>query len=281
MSTSTVNTPGGVPQPPPQGAPHVAPPGGFRLPTVDTPITRVPMGRLVRVETRKQVDTLAGRWFLIILGVIIVATMVIMQFFSGGDHSYGNYLAAAGVPLGIGLPVLGIMSATQEWSQRTAMTTFALEPRRGRVILAKTISTVLLGLGAVVLTLVLGAVGRLVADARGAESPWGFQGWAVAGMALMLVLYVLNGLAFGLALLNTPAAIVAYFALPTLLPLMTLVSWLRTPYEWIDLSMTTAPLPVGDAMTGEQWAQLAVSVVLWVGVPLTIGVWRVLRREVK
>lgn len=280
MSTSTVNT-HGVPQAAPQGAPHPVPPGGFRLPTVDAPITGVSLGRLVRVEARKQVDTLAGRWFMIILGLVILATMTIMQFFSDGDHSYGNYLAAAAVPLGIGLPVLGIMSATQEWSQRTAMTTFALEPRRGRVILAKVISTVLIGLGAVVLTLALGAAGRLVADARGAESPWGFHGWAVAGMALMLVIYVLNGLAFGLALLNTPAAIVAYFALPTLLPLMNLVSWLQTPYEWVDLSITTAPLPLGDAMTGEQWAQLAVSVVLWVGVPLTIGVWRVLRREVK
>ncbi|WP_114907759.1 ABC transporter permease [Ornithinimicrobium murale] len=277
MSTTTVNTESGTPH----VAPHGAPRGGFRLPTVDSPIAPVSFGRLVRVETRKQVDTLAGRWFLIILGLIIVATMVIMQFFSGGDHSYGNYLAAAGVPLGIGLPVLGIMSATQEWSQRTAMTTFTLEPRRIRVVWAKVVSTVLLGLGAVVTTLALGAVGRLVADLRGAESAWAFDGWAIAGVTLMMVLYVLNGLAFGLAFLNTPAAIVAYFALPTLLPLMMLVSWLQTPYEWIDLSMTTSPLPMGAAMTGEQWAQLAVSVVLWVGVPLAIGVWRVTRREVK
>ncbi|WP_109472511.1 ABC transporter permease [Ornithinimicrobium cavernae] len=272
MSTTTVQT----------EAPRVAPArGGFHLPTIDTPITAVSFSRLVGVEARKQVDTLAGRWFLIFLGVVIVIAMTIMLFVDGGDHNYGSYLAAAAVPLGIGLPVLGILSATQEWSQRTAMTTFALEPRRGRVIWAKVVSTVLIGLGAVALTLVLGAVGRLLGDLRGAETPWGFDGWSIAGMTLMMLLYVLQGLAFGLALLNTPAAIVAYFALPTLMPLMNLVSWLRTPYEWIDLTMTTAPLPSGAAMTGEQWAQLAVSVALWVGVPLAIGVWRVLRREVK
>lgn len=267
---------------PPTGARHPAPAGGFHLPTIDEPIKPVGLGRLIRVETRKQVDTLAGRWFLIILGLVIVIAMTIMLFVGEGDHDYGSYLAAAGVPLGIGLPVLGIMSATQEWSQRTAMTTFALEPRRGRVILAKVFSTVLIGLGAVVLTLALGALGRLAADLlRGAESPWNVQGWVIAGLTLMMVLYVLQGLAFGLALLNTPAAIVAYFALPTLLPLMMLVSWLETPYQWIDLSMTTAPLSAGVAMTGEQWAQLAVSVALWVGVPLSIGVRRVMRREVK
>ena len=263
------------------GARRTAAPGGFHLPTIDAPISKVPFSRLVRVEARKLVDTLAGRWFLIILALVIVVALTIMLFVDGGDHSYSTYLTAAGVPLGIFLPVLGILSATQEWSQRTAMTTFALEPRRGRVVLAKVVSTVLLGLGAVVLTLALGAVGRLLADLRGAQTAWGFDGWAIAGMTLMMVLYVLQGLAFGLALLNTPAAIVAYFALPTLMPLMTLVSWLRTPHEWIDLSMTTAPLPMGAAMTGEQWAQLAVSVALWVGVPLAIGVWRVLRREVK
>lgn len=263
------------------GTPRAAAPGGFHLPTIDAPIAPVPFSRLVRVEARKQVDTLAGRWFLIILALVIVAAMTIMLFVDQGDHSYSTYLTAAGVPLGIFLPVLGILSATQEWSQRTAMTTFALEPRRGRVVLAKVVSTVLVGLGAVVLTLALGAVGRLLGDLRGAETPWAVDGWAIAGMTLMMLLYVLQGLAFGLALLNTPAAIVAYFALPTLMPLMTLVSWLRTPHEWIDLTMTTAPLPMGVELTGEQWAQLAVSVALWIGVPLAIGVWRVLRREVK
>lgn len=267
----------------PRTAAHEAPVrAGFHLPTLDDgPIRAVPFGRLVRVETRKQVDTLAGRWFLIVLGLVIVVAMTIMLFVNGGDHDYGTYLAAAGVPLGIFLPVLGILSATQEWSQRTAMTTFALEPRRGRVVAAKIVSTVLLGLGAVVATLALGAVGRLLGDLRGAEVPWGVDGWMIGGLTLMMVLYVMNGLAFGLAFLNTPAAIVAYFALPTLLPLMTLVSWLRTPYEWVDLTMTTAPLTTGNALTGEQWAQLAVSVALWIGVPLVIGVWRVLRREVK
>ncbi|QDO87330.1 ABC transporter permease [Ornithinimicrobium ciconiae] len=255
--------------------------GGFHLPTIDAPIKPIPFSRLVRVEARKQVDTLAGRWFLIVLGLVIAVVMTIMLFVDQGDHSYGSYLAAAGVPLGIGLPVLGIMSATQEWSQRTAMTTFALVPRRGQVIWAKIVSTVLIGLGAVVATLVLGAVGRLLGDLRGAETPWGINGWMIAGLTLMLVLYVLQGLAFGLAFLNTPAAIVAYFALPTLLPLMMLVSWLRTPYEWIDLTMTTSPLTMGQALTGEQWAQLAVSVAVWIGVPMAIGVWRVLRREVK
>lgn len=262
-------------------APHEAVPGGFHLPTIDTPISRIPFSRLVRVETRKQVDTLAGRWFLIAIGAVVAITITIMLFVSGGDHTYNEYLMATATPLGILVPVLGILAATQEWSQRTAMTTFALEPRRGRVVAAKIVSTVLLGLSTIVVATALAAVGRLVAGLRGVESGWGLDWWIGGGMALMIILSMLQGVAFGLALLNTPAAIVAFFAIPTLLPLMYLVSWLRTPAEWLDMSSTTAPLMLGEALTGEQWAHLAVSMIVWVGVPLVIGVWRVLRREVK
>ena len=47
-------------------------------------------------------------------------------------------------PDGILLPVLGVMSVTSEWSQRTAMVTFALEPSRGRVIAAKYVSALVI-----------------------------------------------------------------------------------------------------------------------------------------
>lgn len=262
-------------------APQVSAPGGFHLPTIDSPISRIPFTRLVRVETRKQVDTLAGRWFLIAIAVIVAATITIMLFVNGGDHTFNEYLMATSMPLGILVPVLGILAATQEWSQRTAMTTFTLEPRRGRVVAAKIVSTLLLGLGAIVTAIALAAAGRFIAGLRGVESGWGLDWWIVGGMALLIILSMLQGVGFGLALLNTPAAIVAFFAIPMLLPLMYLVSWLRTPAEWLDMSSTTAPLMLGEAMTGEQWAHLAVSVAVWVGAPLVIGVWRVLRREVK
>ena len=41
------------------------------------------------------------------------------------------------------LPVLGIMSVTSEWSQRTAMVTFTLEPSRSRFLAAKFVGTLI------------------------------------------------------------------------------------------------------------------------------------------
>ena len=48
------------------------------------------------------------------------------------------------------LPVIGVMAMTSEWTQRTALTTFTLSPRRVRVQLAKFVSAIVLSV--VVLT---------------------------------------------------------------------------------------------------------------------------------
>ena len=59
---------------------------------------------------------------------------------------------------------------TTEWTQRTAMVSFTIEPRRLRVILAKLVVAVLLALAAVVLMFVVAtlctALGDLLAPDR-------------------------------------------------------------------------------------------------------------------
>ena len=46
--------------------------------------------------------------------------------------------------------MLGILLVTSEWGQRTGMVTFTLEPHRGKVIAAKVVAALVLGLLAVV-----------------------------------------------------------------------------------------------------------------------------------
>lgn len=50
--------------------------------------------------------------------------------------------------------------------------------------------------------------------------------------------------------------------------------------RWADTSRTLQPL-LEAKMTGLAWAHLAVSVAIWVVLPLTIGLWRMVRSEVK
>ncbi|MGB7449233.1 MAG: ABC transporter permease [Ornithinimicrobium sp.] len=247
------------------------------------PIQDVAFGRLFRVELRKQYDTVASRWLLGGIAAVTVVVFVIMLFTNGGDFSWMNYLTASITPLSILLPIVGIMAATSEWSQHTAMTTFALEPRRGRIIWAKVLSSLLLGAVLFVVAVVVSAVVHQVAiSARGIDGDWSVAWWTIAGGAGLLALNMLMGTAFGFALLNTPGSIVAFFAVPlgvsgasALIP-----SW-STFFAWVDVNQTSAPLLTGQSLTGEQWAQLAVTVAIWVALPMLVGVCRVLRREVK
>ncbi len=246
------------------------------------PVSGIPLARLVRVEIRKQLDTLSGRWMMIAIA-LVQALAVTIAVFNVDQHSWMTYVAVTTLPMAILLPVIGIMGATSEWSQRTAMTTFAHEPRRGRVVAAKVTGSLLLGLAAYLVCLLLAAgAHQLAISTQGVAGDWSVDGWTVAGGAVIVGIYVLQGSAFGLAALNTPAAIVGYLVLPILLSMLTgMVASLRGLGEWVDLNTTLAPLAQGLAPTGDQWGRVGVSVALWVLLPMLIGIWRVLRREVK
>lgn len=241
--------------------------------------------RLVRVELRKLVDTRAGRWLLIAIGLITAAIITIL-FFTGNpeDLTFQNFTLATAVPQGFLLPVLGILAVTSEWSQRTALVTFTLEPRRARVAAAKLVSAVLMGLLAVVLALAIAALANLAGMAlRDGAGTWEFGGSVFAGLLLAQTLGLAQGVAFGMLLLNTPAAIVTFFALPTVWSILGgMIESLEPVAKWLDMARTNEPLFEGvTALSGQQWAQLGASAGVWVLLPLAVGVWRVVHREVK
>ncbi len=80
---------------------------------------------------------------------------------------------------------------------------------------------------------------------------------------------------------NTPAAVVAYFVLPTAWSILgSLWSQAEKAGQWLDLNRTMEPLFTGS-LTGEQWAQLGTSVGVWVALPFIAGMWWITRAEVK
>ena len=98
---------------------------------------------------------------------------------------------------------------------------------------------------------------------------------------------VLIGFAIAMLLMNTPAAIVAYFAYSLILPLAVgilgaLSEGFAKVAPWVELNTAQTPLFTGDyTPTGEQWAQIAVAAVIWLVIPLTLGTLRLLRIEFK
>ena len=138
------------------------------------------------------------------------------------------------------------------------------------------------------MSLVLGAlVHGLAVGVRGADADWSLTWGLVGGMALMLGLGLLQGVGFGLSLLNTPAAMVIYFAylfaLPTILGIgSALMDWFKSFAEWINFNQAQSVLYDGFwNMSGSEWGKLIVSGILWLGLPLAFGIRRILRAEVK
>jgi ABC-type transport system involved in multi-copper enzyme maturation permease subunit len=237
--------------------------------------------RLTAVELRKLVDTRAGRWLLAAIA-LFSATIVVVQLVVLADEqqTFTEFFAPQLLPAGLLLPVLGILSITAEWSQRTALTTYALVPRRERVVVAKLAAVVLAALASVLVSLAVAALGTLVAGATGGAGTWAFEAARLPYAVVFAVLNVLMGAAFGLLLVNTPLAVVTFLVLPTVWAMLSaLVAALREPARWLDTSITMEPL-LGPAVTADQWGRLAVSVLVWVALPLAAGLVRTLRREV-
>lgn len=242
----------------------------------------VPFTRLALVELRKQVDTRAGAWLLGVVVAVNVALAGLMLATSDPEYlTWSELTGATSAGQLLLVPLIGILAATSEWSQRTALTTFTLEPRRLRVNLAKLTSAVGLGLLTLVVTLAASAVLNVAGMvARDGDGSWALDADLLGGMTLMLVILIVQGVAFGLAFLSTPVAIVAYLALPTVWTVVTvLVDALREPAQWLNLDAAMAPL-VGGQMTPTDWAHLGVSALVWLGVPLAVGLWRTTRRDV-
>ena len=264
-------------------APTAAP--STRLPAPipgDRPTHRVPFLRLVRVELRKMLDTLSGRWLLISVAALTALVLVIQLWVVLAQDLAVDYLQATTMPMAMLLPLVGILAVTSEWSQRTALVTFALEARRVRVAWAKVVAAMVVGVGAVAFSLALGTAAHASAIAfRGIEGDWTMSGLALAGAAGYVLLGLAQGLGFGMLLRNTPAAIVLFFVLPTAWSLLSsMVSWVERAGAWLDMNRTMQPLFTGS-LTGEQWAQLGTSVGVWVALPLALGMWRLTRAEVK
>ena len=243
----------------------------------------IPFSRLVWLELRKLTDTRAGRVLVLVVAALVIAIGFIGVFSGKADQDKNltDFLGLASLPLQMVLPLLGVLAVTSEWSQRTGLVTFTLEPRRARVAYAKWTAALALGIGGVVLALISAAAFTGLAGAlRGGDPSWSL-GWQVLlGVVVGQLLYMSIGVAFGMLIQNTPGAIVAFLILPTLWSILGSFSWSESVAKWADTNRTLSPLYDGS-MHGDDWPKLIVSLLIWLALPMAVGIWRMTHSEVK
>ncbi|HEX2171565.1 MAG TPA: ABC transporter permease subunit [Dehalococcoidia bacterium] len=252
-------------------------------------IHRIPLLRLTRVELRKMFNTRSGFWLLAsIVIATVLATVAVIVFAPDGELTYSTYIQAIRLPIAVILPIIAILSVTSEWSQRTGLTTFTLVPHRRRIIAAKAISSVTVGVLAVLLALAIGALGNLAgAAATGTALVWDASPLECLHFVLGSILSLMIGFMLGVLIRASIGAIVAYFiyqfVLPSVLGLLaTSRNWFQDLQPWIDLQYAQSSLFLFDGpLTGQQWANIGVTGVIWLLIPLVIGLRYVVRSEVK
>ena len=261
------------------------PAGGLDLSSTSA----VPFARLVKVELRKSYDTRAGLWLLgVTAGLTVVVMVIAMITFAVQDLplDFGLLMATTTYTTGFLLPILGIMLVTGEWGQRTAMVTFTLEPSRARVVLAKLVAGLVLALVVAVIAVVAAVLSNLVYGlVSGSDISWDLGETSLQGFVVIQAVAMLTGFAIAALLLNTAAAIVVFFAYSFVVPIVFavlagLVGWFADLRPWIDFANAQTPL-FDWSMEGVEYAHLVVSGLLWLGLPLALGMVRILRAEVK
>ena len=248
----------------------------------------IPTTRLVKIELRKMFNTRSGFWMLISIGVLsVVATGAVIVFAADSAVTYQNFAAAIGLPMSVILPMIAILAVTSEWSQRSGLTTFTLVPSRGRVIGAKAIAALVVGLGSVAVAFAVGALGNVAGSAlAGVDTVWDISLSMAPQMVLGNLVGMAIGFTLGVVLRNSAAAIVGYFVVSLVMPgilvlLAQVRSWFEDLQPWIDWNETQVALFDGATNTGEEWAMLASTTMIWIVIPLVVGLLSLRRSEVK
>jgi ABC-2 type transport system permease protein len=267
--------------------------------TVDTVVERevvrtarpapapIPLTRIVGVELRKSFDTRSGFWLMASIGILaVIATAATIMFAPDSELDYEAFATAIGFPMAVLLPIIAALSVTGEWSQRTGLTSFTLVPSRGRVIVAKLLVTLGVGVVSMLVAAAIGAVGNVVGTAiTGTDTIWNVSAAELSYIVIGNVLGMLVGFMLGVVIRNSAAAIVGYFVYGFALPPLTMLlastqDWFHDLQPWVDFNYAQGNLFNGE-MSGEQWAQLGVTGLVWLIVPMAVGLWAVLRSEVK
>ncbi len=164
----------------------------------------------------------------------------------------GLLASAVGISFGVPLVMvvlLGVLAFTQEFRYGTATSTYLVEPRRSRVLLAKWLASVLASVVVAAATLALAVpLSAALIRSRDADVAAAAQFWQMvaAGLAAMIA-YGVIGVAVGAIVRNQIAAVVGVLVWMLAVEQVVLVAFPAVG-RWLPGGATNALLQLGPAI---------------------------------
>ena len=233
---------------------------------------------LLRVELRKATDTRSGRWLLTLIVGLSAVVLGWALFHPADGVSFSSYGGPMAGVVAFLAPIIGLLAMTAEWTQRTALTTFTLAPRRGQVLAAKFSASMILAMATLAVGIALAFVTTIIGGLVHGGATWAGTGTEIRSYVIVVATQVVMATAFGALAAQTTVAIGAFLAAPLVWaqvsePLLGKVA------PWFDVFSAYNHLASSRPL--DHAAQTLTAVTLWVIVPAAIGITRSLRREVK
>jgi hypothetical protein len=157
--------------------------------------------------------------FAVLVPVIIYILTLIFAFDNGVMGSSSIVNIASGAPLvALLLGVVGVMCATQEYSQGTIRITLVATPHRSRVYVAKLLTTLFISVISTTMLLVVSFLAtQIILNSRGVQFELiGNDARVLASFFLMTIVVSLFGFSLGLIFKSGPGAISSVLLWPTI-----------------------------------------------------------------
>jgi len=227
----------------------------------------------VGLEVRKSLSTRSGKALVAAATLLAPAAIAIAAGTASEplDNVLGP-LVVTGMLSALVLVALGVLSTAGEWSHGTVQTTFLLEPRRGRVMAAKSGAVALMGAAVAVVAAGLSALLLLVMEP---SASWDGSARAIGMVAVAGAVFALIGAGVGAAVGNTPGALTGIYLLDLgILPVLQVVK--PEIADKIDPGNAVLELAQGNHQA------LSITILaVWVGVALLAGTVMNRRRAVQ
>jgi ABC-type transport system involved in multi-copper enzyme maturation permease subunit len=242
------------------------------------PIRPLRFSTLTSVELRKLTDTRSSRWLLLSILGLVSGVLVYKLTQSRIAVSFDNYSSGVMTVVAFLAPIIALLAMTSEWTERTALTTFTLAPRRLPVIAAKYVAAVALSIAILAVGLVMAATATAIGGLIHGNSSFAGLLVDVRAAGIIVVLQVTMAAAFGALAAQTAVALVAYLVAPLAWAILA-NGLLERVAPWFDVFAAYDQLASGHPF--DHLPQVLTAITIWVVVPSTLGVLRSLRREVK